>query len=120
MFSNTFQLKWLDADIVCFQEVDPFYFPHLVHELGNHGYQGVFKRHFEDTDNSDGVATFFKTKKFTMLESKTYGFNELLGQFCDLNQFKDSNKPNQRFTLYTILQDAQTGKKVAIGLCFLS
>lgn len=110
-----FQLHWLDADILCLQEVDSFYFPYLVNELGNRGYQGIFKDHNEGMQ-SHGLAMFYKTKKFTMKESNTYGFNDMLGKMCDLNQFKDSNQHNQRFAQYTTLEERQTGKQMAIGL----
>lgn len=51
-----FQLYWLDADVICLQEVDPFYFPHLVKSLAIRGYQGLFQPH---TSIEDGVAMFF-------------------------------------------------------------
>lgn len=108
-------MKWLDADIICLQEVDPFYFPHLVKELSVLGYQGIFKRHREDL-GSDGLATFYKSKVFKMKESRTYGFNELFGKISDLSQYKTSNRHNQRSAQYTMLQEAESGKQIAVGL----
>jgi exonuclease III len=112
IFYAAFQLSWLDGDIVCLQEVDPLYFPYLLAELDSLGYHGVYKQH----DSIHGVATFYKRAKFYMKSSDVYGFAELLGELGDAeNQLKDANRHNQRYALYTTLQDLQSGKEVVIG-----
>lgn len=109
---DKFQLHWLDADVVCLQEVDPFYFPHLVEEQTKHGYEGMFQPH---TTHGDGVATFFKTSKFQLKNYEVFGFNEMLGEVVTLDNFENGNKHNQRFAQYTVLQDLNSGKEVVIG-----
>lgn len=112
-----FQLLWLDGDIVCLQEVDQFYFPFLLEELGGHGYDGIYKQH----DTEHGLATFYKRTRFEMKSSEVYGFTELLGDLGDVeNLLKESNTHNQRYAQYTTLQDLHSGKEVVIGLsCIL-
>ncbi len=112
IFYAAFQLSWLDGDIVCLQEVDPFYFPYLMEELDRLGYDGLFKQH----DTEHGLATFYKTAKFEAKSSHVYGFTELLGEMNDAeNQLKESNRHNQRYAQYTTLKELQTGKDVVIG-----
>lgn len=105
------ELHWLASDVICLQEVDPFYFPHLVKELGTHGYQGMFQSH---TSRGDGVATFFRKDKLQLTEYGVFGFNELLGQVIELDKFENENKHNQRLAQYTTLKDRKTGKEVVI------
>ena len=108
-----FQLSWLDGDIVCLQEVDPFYFPYLVEELDTLGYDGVYKAH----DSEHGLATFYKRAKFEMKSSEAFGFTELLEELTDVEpQFRESNKRHQRYAQYTTMNDLKTGKEVVIGL----
>ena len=108
-----FQLCWLDADIVCLQEVDAFYFPHLVNSLATRGYQGLFQPH---TSKDDGVATFFKTDMFQLNDYKVFGFNEKLDAIIELDKFENRNEHNQRFGQYTVLKDLKSGKEVVIGM----
>ncbi|XP_028407906.1 glucose-repressible alcohol dehydrogenase transcriptional effector-like [Dendronephthya gigantea] len=105
------ELHWLDADVVCLQEVDPFYFPHLLEDLTVHGYEGMFQPH---TTGGDGVATFFKTNKFQLKNYEVFGFNEILGEVVALDNFDHRNEHNQRLAQYTVLQDLNSGKEVVI------
>lgn len=107
------QLHWLDADVFCLQEVDPFYFPHLLKELAICGYDGMFQEH---TSRSDGVAMFFKKDKFYLKNYEVFGFNEILGEVVELDKFKNRNAHNQRLAQYVLLQDVKSEKEVAIGM----
>ena len=102
----------MNADVVCLQEVDPFYFPHLVKELSAWGYEGMFEPHLS---RADGLATFYKTDKFQLKNYEVFGFNEMLGEVVDLEKFEDKNKHNQRLAQYTRLQDLKSEKELVIG-----
>ena len=102
----------MDADVVCLQEVDSSYFPHLVKELSARGYEGMFECH---TSGSDGVATFYKTDKFLLKNYEVFGFNEMLGEVVDLEKFENKNEHNQRLAQYAQLQDLKSEKELVIG-----
>ena len=108
-------MHWLDADVVCLQEVDPFYFPYLVKSLATRGYQGFFQPHISK-DDADGVATFFKTDTFQLNDYKVFGFNEKLDEMVELDKFENRNEHNQRVGQYTVLKDLKSGKEVVIGM----
>ena len=110
---DKFQLRWLDADVVCLQEVDPSYFPHLVKELATCGYEGMLQAHSRPCD--DGVATFFKTDKFQLKDYEVFGFNEMLGEVIQLDQFENRNDHNERQGQYTVLQDLKSGNEIVVG-----
>ena len=116
MLELEFQLEWLEADVICLQEVDPFYFHCLLEGLGPLGYDGVFERHRENLLDDDGLATFFKTEKFVMKCSKSYRFNEMLAKICDRSHFKNLNEHNQKVAQYVMLQEVKSGKHLVLGV----
>ncbi|XP_046330032.2 2',5'-phosphodiesterase 12-like [Haliotis rufescens] len=60
------ELLYLDADVICLQEVNPSYYnKHLHPALLKHGYQGVFIKRTQDFFD-EGEATFFRTKRFSL------------------------------------------------------
>ena len=96
------------------QEVDEFYFPILVEELRGLDLDGVFQKHREHS--TQGLATFYNTKKFKMEKTVSYRFNEILAKLIDLDKFRNSNKHNQRIVQLTMLRELETGKHLAVGL----
>eukprot|EP00762_Andalucia_godoyi_P002167 ANDGO_02521.mRNA.1 Carbon catabolite repressor protein 4 homolog 1 len=71
-------LLWLDADIVCLQEVPRLqYTSFFLPELQKRGYEGSYKQKSSDTthDNQlDGCAVFFKGTKFACKKTKDVEF----------------------------------------------
>ena len=102
----------MDADVFCLQEVDPFYFPHLLKELECRGYAGMFQAH---ASRQDGVATFYKTSKFQLKNYEVFGFNEMLSEVINLDKLENRNEHNQRQGQYTHLQDVKSQKELFIG-----
>ena len=96
------------------QEVEEFYFLLLVEELHGLDLDGVFQKHHEYT--TQGLATFYNTKKFKMEKTVSYRFNEILAKLIDLDKFRNSNKHNQRIVQLTMLRELETGKHLAVGL----
>lgn len=72
------ELRWLDGDIVCLQEVDPLYFAGVLREdMSLLGYEGLFAKKAHYTSRQEGVALFFKQDKFKLEESKTLFIDEI-------------------------------------------
>lgn len=62
------ELTYLDADVVCLQEVSPNFFNDLLlPSLQSAGYEGTFMKRTDDY-NDEGEATFFKTSKFSLVD----------------------------------------------------
>ena len=65
------QLKWLDGDIVCLQEVDPPYFEDILEgEMLHLGYKGLFVQKARCTGLQEGVALFYKWDRFDLKEAR--------------------------------------------------
>lgn len=63
------ELKYLAADVICLQEVDPGYFEStLLPELREQGYDGKFIK--RGGECNEGEATFFRTSRFALEDSK--------------------------------------------------
>ena len=95
------------------QEVETPYFAILEEELGQSGFKGIHKLHYESIRN--GLATFYNTKRFKMEKSVTYNFNELLAKLFVLSQFEHENKYSQRVVIFSHLTEVKTGKSIVIG-----
>ncbi|XP_064083761.1 uncharacterized protein LOC135199540 [Macrobrachium nipponense] len=63
-----YEIQDLDPDIILFQEVQAsHYYSHFLPWLTFKGYNGVYKK--RTGDKCDGCAIFFKTNKFSLVES---------------------------------------------------
>ena len=102
----------MEPDLITLQEVDEYYFPILVEQLGRRSFKGHFKLHRPGTN---GLATFYNTKRFKLEKEMSYGFNEILGKMYNLSQFKNS-RHNQRIVQFTMLTSLKTGKPLVVGM----
>ncbi|KAL4233560.1 hypothetical protein ACF0H5_008240 [Mactra antiquata] len=74
------ELRYLDADVLCMQEVDPeYYSKQLLPSLKGLGYDGLFKRRTQEYFN-EGEATFYKTSRFTLMKSTLSSFYDLINK----------------------------------------
>ncbi|XP_064595309.1 fibrous sheath CABYR-binding protein-like [Liolophura sinensis] len=72
------EIKYLDADIVCMQEVDiAVYEGNLLPAMTGLGYEGTFKSRAASEGFQEGEATFFKNSRFTLLQSEGYFLKDL-------------------------------------------
>lgn len=70
------ELRWLDSDIICLQEVDTSYFNEILkEELSELGYEGLFAK--KCMGIPEGEALFFKKNKFYLQETKTVYLNDM-------------------------------------------
>ncbi|ESO92200.1 hypothetical protein LOTGIDRAFT_233228 [Lottia gigantea] len=71
------ELKYLNADVICLQEVNPEYFSAILKPaLQSLGYAGDLHKRCKEYFN-EGEATFYKTSRFTMLEQKGLNLKDL-------------------------------------------
>ncbi|XP_060067696.1 ABC transporter F family member 4-like [Ylistrum balloti] len=71
------EIEYLGADLVCMQEVGPLYFESLLKPaMSKLGYEGVMKKRTQEYFN-EGEATFYKTSRFSVIESQTYSLADL-------------------------------------------
>ncbi|KAK6170497.1 hypothetical protein SNE40_018878 [Patella caerulea] len=71
------ELKSLDGDIVCLQEVNPNYFNTLLKpEMEGLGYIGSMHKRCQDSFD-EGEATFYKSSRFSLEEQKGYSLKDL-------------------------------------------
>ncbi|WAR08712.1 CCR4-like protein [Mya arenaria] len=72
------ELKYLDSDIVCMQEVAPDYYNgQLAPALKSIGYEGLFKQRTDDYFD-EGEATFYRTSRFTLVEQSLHRLADLV------------------------------------------
>lgn len=79
-------LAWLDADVVCLQEVSRTQYVHFfLPEMIKRGYDGLYKQ--KTTDNAtgldaqlDGCAVFYRTTKFSLVKVQDIEFYNLARQ----------------------------------------
>ncbi|XP_062599170.1 uncharacterized protein LOC134260634, partial [Saccostrea cucullata] len=77
------ELRYLDGDIVCLQEVEPgFYNDKLMAAMKEMGYEGRMRKRTDDYFN-EGEALFYKSSRFTIVESNTYSMAELANKEVD-------------------------------------
>ncbi|KAH3739787.1 nucleolar protein dao-5-like isoform X2 [Dreissena polymorpha] len=115
------ELKYLDSDIICMQEVDPtFYREHLTSTLTQLGYEGFYKKRTDDYF-VEGEATFFKTSRFTLVDSSLCRLADLVNK-----ELTDEIDPDIRTAVQaymdlpdvcviTTLKCNNTGKSVTVG-----
>lgn len=113
MYIYWLQLKWLEPDLINLQEVERSHFSVLADELGQLGFQGVHKVHYE---KQHGLATFYKTERFELEKSVSRHFNKLMSKIFKEDQFVDKNKHNERIVLFSHFSDRRTGRSIVVGI----
>ncbi|XP_021377441.1 uncharacterized protein LOC110465734 isoform X1 [Mizuhopecten yessoensis] len=74
------EIKYLNADLVCMQEVGPLYYESLLKPaMSRLGYEGLMKKRTQEYFN-EGEATFYKTDRFSAVETCTYSLKDLAEQ----------------------------------------
>lgn len=114
-----------DNDVICMQEVETkTYHEFWVPIMAEKGYKGVFysktrSKTMSDNDAKkvDGCATFFKTKKFTLIQKQNFEYNSVCMGSDKYKKTKDlfnrfMNKDN--IALITFFQHNESGEKIVI------
>jgi len=71
------EIRYLDADVLCLQEVDPNYYADtLVPLMKAKGFAGVFKKRVDDYFN-EGEATFWRLSRFTLAQHRGHALKDL-------------------------------------------
>ncbi|XP_043919403.1 CCR4-Not complex 3'-5'-exoribonuclease subunit Ccr4-like [Protopterus annectens] len=115
------ELKFLDGDIVCLQEVDPHYYKDILFPfMEKQGYQGVFLQKIFGME--EGIATFFKHGVFELVEQKDVVLNSLFRDLINQDHLKEDDKnmlenyfKKNSVLLITKLKYMKTGKQVIVG-----
>ncbi|KAJ8315192.1 hypothetical protein KUTeg_007342 [Tegillarca granosa] len=116
------ELKSLDGDVVCLQEVEPEYYSnYLQPSFKSLGYDSLFMKRTDDYF-AEGEATFFKTSRFTLVSSSSHSLAELAEKDLAETGLDDSVKASVRKYLnrpdvlvITKLQCNNTGNIVTIA-----
>lgn len=115
------EIQFLDADIVCLQEVDPdFYQDQLLPHMKGHGYEGFHKKRTEDFFD-EGEATFYRTSRFTLVDVSLHRVADLVEK-----EFVDGMDPSvvaavRRYMdrsdvlVITRLQCNNSGQQITVG-----
>ncbi|XP_076466308.1 uncharacterized protein LOC143297741 isoform X2 [Babylonia areolata] len=116
------ELQYLDADVVCLQEVDPDYFSNtLLPAMRALGYEGLMKRRTQEYFH-EGEATLYKTSVFELESSRGVSLTEVARkevETCGLSAEVAAaiNKYLDRadVVFITRLRCRATGKVVTVG-----
>ncbi|XP_060577975.1 myb-like protein X isoform X2 [Ruditapes philippinarum] len=114
------ELKYLDSDIVCLQEVGPQFFnDQLLPSMKSLGYDGVHKKRNADYYD-EGEATFYKTSRFTVVETQSTTFSQLLQKELEgidpaIQEAVRTYTDLPDVVIVTKLQCKNTGREVTIG-----
>ncbi|KAL8611335.1 hypothetical protein ACOMHN_014390 [Nucella lapillus] len=116
------ELKYLDGDIVCLQEVDPDYFNTiLLPAMRSLGYDGLIKRRTQEYFH-EGEATFYKCSVFDLESSKAVSLTEvahkeveIAGLASDVASAIYKYLDRADVVLITRLRCKATGKVVTVG-----
>ncbi|KAJ7331264.1 hypothetical protein OS493_020049 [Desmophyllum pertusum] len=108
------ELRWLDSDIVCLQEVDTLYFSEILkEELSKLDYEGLFAQ--KSMGIPEGVALFFKRDKFHLEETKTFHLKDLA-----VHCFKQTATPKMReVALLAALRHKISNNLLVVGVTHL-
>ncbi|ESN98480.1 hypothetical protein HELRODRAFT_192950 [Helobdella robusta] len=79
------EVKFIDADVYCFQEVGTDYFRNVLKDSMNRlGYDGVYvARLWKEAPYEEGEATFYRTSAFHLLQHKNIILEELAKKEID-------------------------------------
>lgn len=72
------ELRWLNSDIMCFQEVNLWQFDRLRKELDEWGYSGEFAEFGKEDTYGQGLAIFYRNSKFQLVRAKRYELSSLI------------------------------------------
>ncbi|XP_023932184.1 glucose-repressible alcohol dehydrogenase transcriptional effector isoform X1 [Lingula anatina] len=116
------ELKYLDGDVLCLQEVDPDYYRDILSkELRSLGYEGVFKKRNSPHYN-EGEATFWRTSRFTLVDNTPLLLQDILHKDVDALEQSDADKAAIRkylegpiVMLITRLRCCTTGTVLTVG-----
>ena len=121
-----FQIRFLAADVICFQEVDKWYYEEIFKdELANLGYDIIFA--MKEKETLEGLVTAVRKEKFYVEASNTYSLNNLMYEEADCLGIDRSNNSlshleKDNVGIVTILRHLETGNKlfVCMSSCFNS
>lgn len=120
------EIRCLDADIVCLQEIDRESFDDFFKlELCLNDYEGIFwpksrakTMSVQDARLVDGCATFYKASKYIFLEKAPVEFANIAINRQDMKGEHDTfNRvmPRDHIALITFLENRMTGSRIIIG-----
>lgn len=115
-----------NSDVVCMQEVETRTFHEFwVPVMTERGYKGIFFNKTRsktmgeaDSKKVDGCATFYKTKKFNLIQKQNFEYNSVCMGSEKYKKTKDlfnrfMNKDN--IALITLLEHIESGEKITIA-----
>ncbi|CAH3163686.1 unnamed protein product [Porites evermanni] len=106
------EFQWLDADIVCLQEVDPPYFNDILKgEMSLLGYQGLFAQKDKSTGRLEGIALFYKHEKFDLQEARKMIINEIADEIMPQAECREFGE----VVILATLRDKITKTLLVIG-----
>uniref|UniRef100_UPI00398E62A2 2',5'-phosphodiesterase 12-like n=1 Tax=Pristiophorus japonicus TaxID=55135 RepID=UPI00398E62A2 len=115
------ELKTLNGDVVCLQEVGPEYYRSLLlPAMEELGYQGVYFQKALGTD--EGETTFFKQERFSLAEQKGVILNDLFEEVIEQSEWNEEDKCTIRdyfkrdhVLLITKMKCSRTENTVTVG-----
>jgi len=110
------ELRVLNSDILCLQEVGVAYYPMLSSSLAEMGYAGYFCQRTLGTQ--EGLATFYRESAFECLDVKKFSFNEMLGEALESAGFSPSSAKGcekDEVFLLTKFKQLKTNRFVTVG-----
>eukprot|EP01116_Phalansterium_solitarium_P012147 TRINITY_DN2817_c0_g1_i2.p1 TRINITY_DN2817_c0_g1~~TRINITY_DN2817_c0_g1_i2.p1 ORF type:complete len:455 (+),score=142.97 TRINITY_DN2817_c0_g1_i2:292-1656(+) len=75
------ELLELDSDVLCLQEVEPYFFKAAEIDLSHFGYKGFYLKKPTDLE-LEGVAIYYRARKFDCLERIEISLNDLADRAC--------------------------------------
>ena len=110
------EIRILDADIFCFQEVGVNYYSTLSNDLSEMGYNGDFCQ--KTLGTQEGLAIFYRKSAFECLSVKKLSFNEMLFEALeDVGLDASTSEPCERDHVFLLakLQHLKSEKTVTVG-----
>ncbi|XP_065067238.1 uncharacterized protein LOC135692845 [Rhopilema esculentum] len=112
------EIRFLAADVICFQEVDKWYYEEVFKdELANLGYDTIFAMKKKET--LEGLVTAVRKESFSVEASKTYSLNDLMYEEAEslgIDRSKNSlsHLEKDNVGIVTILRHLETGNKLFV------
>lgn len=116
------ELSYIDADVVCLQEVEPEYYSKtLSPDMQKLGYEGFYKKRVHE-NYDEGETTFYKTSRFSDAENTAYSLKQLIDKdIQEMSLSEEVKESVRRFMclpdvlLVTRLRCKNTGKFITVG-----
>ncbi|XP_029649667.1 mucin-17 [Octopus sinensis] len=116
------ELSYIDADVVCLQEVEPEYYSKtLSPDMQKLGYEGFYKKRVHE-NYDEGETTFYKTSRFSDPENTAYSLKQLIDKdIQEMSLSEEVKESVRRFMclpdvlLVTRLRCKNTGKFITVG-----